>query len=170
VAFRQEIAEIEPSKLVFVDESGIDNNEAYQYGWALRGERLFALKPGKRTTRFSIIGALNKSTFFAPFIFEGHCDSGVFLAYLKHVLIPMLTPGQYVILDNVSFHKNAKVRALIEDAGCYVKYLPPYSPDLNLIEHWWHSLKTNLRKALSFCNFNLYKAVDFVFDYFGKHC
>jgi transposase len=159
---------INPSDVIFVDEAGINNNEVYPHGWAPKGERLNMFKLGCRTQRVSIIGALNLKQFFASLFFEGYTNQEVFITYLKQVLIPQLKPGQYVILDNAAFHKSSIIRKLIEDAGCFLKYLPPYSPDLNPIEHYWHSLKNSLRKELAKCDFNLMQAAEHAFKEIGQ--
>lgn len=166
--FIEEMKNIDPSNVVFVDEAGIDNDEVYPYGWAPKGKRLKLFKPGCKTQRVSIIGALNLKHFFAPLFFEGYTNRDVFIAYLKKVLIPELKPGQYVILDNASFHKNSTIRKLIEDAGCFLKYLPSYSPDLNPIEHYWHSLKNSLRKELAKSNFDLIQSAEKIFNTIGQ--
>jgi transposase len=119
---------------------------------------------GHRTQRISIAGALHQNNFFAPFVFEGHCDAEMFLAYLTRVLIPSLRPGQHVVIDNASFHKNASIQSAIENAHCFLIYLPPYSPDLNPIEHYWYAIKNKLRKLLAFFSFDLIKASEAAFQ------
>jgi transposase len=160
-----ELEKINPEDIVYVDESGIDNNEAYPYGWALRGQRLHDTKPGNRAQRLSIIGALAGNKFFAPFVFEGYTDRCVFLIYLEKVLLPTLTGGTIIIIDNASFHKNHAIHALAQQFKCTIKYLPPYSPDLNPIEHYWFKLKNDFRKKLSKYKFNLMKSVNSVFKH-----
>jgi transposase len=71
-----------------------------------------------------------------PWVIEGYCNSEVFEAYVENVFIPVLKPGQTIILDNASFHKSKRTRELIEDVGCKVLFLPPYSPDSNPIENF----------------------------------
>ncbi|WP_237342968.1 IS630 family transposase [Wolbachia endosymbiont of Folsomia candida] len=129
--FKEKVAKINKENLVFIDESGIDDNEFYAYGWAPKGKRLFAEKPAFKKKRISIIGALNQGKVGAPCAFEGYCNSELFEAYVENILIPELKIGQTVILDNASFHKSVKIRKLIENVGCNVLFLPPYSPDLN---------------------------------------
>ncbi len=92
---------------------------------------MFAEKPAFKKKRISIIGALNQGKVGAPCAFEGYCNSELFEAYVENILIPELKIGQTVILDNASFHKSVKIRKLIENVGCNVLFLPPYSPDLN---------------------------------------
>ena len=81
--------------------------------------------------------------------FEGTCDTDLFNAWLKQGLLPKLTAGQVLILDNASFHKSVKNRKLVESYGCEILYLPPYSPDLNPIEKCWANMKAKIRELLS---------------------
>lgn len=103
---------------------------------------------GKRFGRQSVISALRGKKFLAPMCFEGTCDTALFNVWLKQELIPSLTAGQVLILDNASFHKSEETRKLVESHGCEVLFLPPYSPDLNPIEKYWANMKTKLRELL----------------------
>lgn len=132
-----------------MDESGIDNLKEYGYGWNERGQRFSALKAGKRSTRVSMIAALSQNLLIAPLSFEGTCNREIFERWLEIMLLPLLLPGQTIILDNATFHKSEKIRALVENAGCELRYLPPYSPDLNEIEHQWFPIKNRVRKTAS---------------------
>ncbi|WP_236611054.1 transposase, partial [Piscirickettsia salmonis] len=73
--------------------------------------------------------------------------------------IPCLSPGETVIMDNASFHKSKGVKEAIEDAGCHLLFLPPYSPDLNPIEHVWSPLKNRVRMKLDQDEINLETAL-----------
>lgn len=95
-----------------------------------------------------MISALLGGKFLSPMCFEGTCDSSLFNTWLKQLLIPSLTPGQVLILDNASFHKSAKSQKLVEAAGCKLLFLPPYSPDLNPIEKYWANMKVKVRELL----------------------
>ena len=128
--------------IVYLDEAGINNDDVYAYGWAPEGERLYAEKPGERTQRISIIGALNNNNFIAPLVFEGYTNQDVFIVYLEKVLIPVLQEGQVVVMDNAAFHKGIIIRQKIEAAGCFLKYLPTYSPDFNPIETAFSTIKS----------------------------
>jgi transposase len=150
-AFLEEIQNIDPSDIVYSDETGIDDNEVPVTGWALRGKRCNAKKKGVRKTRYNITAALNLNTLFAPFVFEGYSNSQVYEAYVQHVLIPSLRAGMVLVIDNARFHKSKKVCELIEARGCRIIFLPPYSPDLNPIEHHWHAIKNNIRKLAQGC-------------------
>lgn len=145
--FLEELKTIDPADIVYSDETGIDDNEVPITGWALRGERCYAQKQAERTTRYNITAALNLNFLFAPFIFEGYSNSSVFETYVERILVPSLRPGMVVIIDNASFHKSKKIAQLIEAVGCRVIFLPPYSPDLNPIEHHWTAIKNAIRCA-----------------------
>ncbi len=125
---------------------------------------MYAMKPGFKRKRLSIIGALTNNTFTAPFVFEGNCTREVFETYLIKILIPNIKPGQTIVMDNASFHKRGKIQEIIEKAECQLIYLPAYSPDLNPIEHWWASIKHRIKQALPLCNRDIYKSAEFVFS------
>lgn len=95
-----------------------------------------------------MIAALCNQGLFAPFTVEGACNRTVFETWLESCLIPSLTPGQVVIMDNATFHKGGNIENLITSAGCSIIYLPPYSPDLNKIEKCWSWLKSRIRKHI----------------------
>jgi transposase len=133
---------------VYVDESGMNDNDYYPYAYSEKGVRHYESKPGHYKKRISMIGGLCDGDFQAPFIFEGHCNADVFEAYVEQILIPSLKPNMTVIIDNASFHKSPKTKEMIEQAQCNILFLPPYSPDLNPIEHWWHKIKNSIRKLM----------------------
>lgn len=158
------IKDFNPKDLVYLDESGIDDNEVYEYAWSKKGKRVYGLKHSHRKKRLSIISSLNCKKLKAPFVFEGSCTRKVFEMYIEEVLVPTLRPKQIVIMDNASFHKGSKITKLIEDAGCNLIYLPPYSPDFNPIEHYWSAVKYHLKKWLLKFQRDVYKAADYVFQ------
>lgn len=143
----EEIKDIDPTSIIYSDETGIDDNEVVLTGWAPRGERCYAQKKAERKTRYNITAALNLNTLFAPFIFEGYSSALVYETYVEKVLVPALKPGMVLVIDNARFHKSARVIELIEAAGCRLIFLPPYSPDFNPIEHHWTAVKGAIRKA-----------------------
>lgn len=125
----------------------MDNRDDYAYGYSPKGERLYALKSGRRSGRVNMIAGLCHHQLLAPFTIEGACNRTVFEIWLENCLIPTLKPGQKLVIDNASFHKGGRIEELVEAAGCEVWYLPPYSPDLNKIERCWSWLKSRIRKC-----------------------
>lgn len=148
-AFVAQLSTLLPSEIVYVDESGMDNRDEYAYGWNQQGERFHALKSGRRKGRVNMIAALCDQNLIAPFTVEGACNRTVFETWLETCLLPTLVTGQVVVMDNATFHKGGRIEQLIENAGCKVLYLPPYSPDLNKIEQCWFWLKSRIRKKLA---------------------
>ena len=126
----------------------MDNRDEYAYGWNEKGQRFHALKSGRREGRVNMIAALCNHNLIAPFTVEGACNRTVFETWLENCLLPLLEAGQVVVMDNATFHKGGRIEQLIQDAGCKVLYLPPYSPDLNQIEQCWSWLKSRIRKKL----------------------
>jgi len=140
------IKTIPSSQLVYLDESGIEDNATSWYGWSLRGTRCYGQKVYQHTHRISMIAGLCNNSLIAPFVFEGYCNKEIFEAYVEQVLIRELTEGQTVILDNINFHRSPIVKQLIESKGCKLLFIPTYSPDLNKIEHHWFKIKHRIRK------------------------
>lgn len=134
---------------MYVDESGLDERDDYSYGWCERGKRFEALKTGRRSGRVNMIAAYCQQQLMAPFTVEGACNRVVFETWLEACLLPVLKPGQVVILDNATFHHGGRIETLLEAVGCCLLYLPPYSPDFNRIEKCWAWLKSRMRKYLS---------------------
>jgi transposase len=145
--FSEQIKDIAPDKLVYIDETGVNNNLSKLRGWALKGLKSVTEALGFRTKRITLIGGYCYGTkeLVAPFEYVGYTNTDIFLTWVEHCLCKALKPNQVVIMDNASFHKSAKVKALIEQVGCKLIYLPPYSPDLNPIEHVWANLKRIIR-------------------------
>ena len=134
---------------MYVDEAGVNNTLDYEYGWYAASERFYDLKLGHRTQRISMIAGWCNRTVLAPLTLEGYCNTVLVEAWVEQVLVPVLKPGQVVVMDNASFHKSATIQTLIEQAGYQLLFLAPYSPDLNKIEKFWARLKHFLRKTLS---------------------
>jgi transposase len=152
-------------QIVYVDEAGIDNRDDYAYGYCEIGQRFYALKSGKRTQRVSWIAALLQGKLFAPITFEGACNRDLFEMWLEESLLPQLHRGDVIVIDNASFHRSQTIDEIVAQAGCEIWYLPPYSPDLNQIEHWWFVLKNWMRQRWN--EFDSFRdCVDAAF----KHC
>lgn len=138
---------LETGRLVVVDESGVATNLVQTYARSARGTRAVGTAPAGRYEQLTLIGALSLSGLRAMMTIPAATDTDVTVAFVEHVLVPELEPGQIVVMDNLSPHKAPRVRELIEAAGCRLLFLPPYSPDLSPIEQMWSKLKALLRKA-----------------------
>ncbi len=134
-------------RYVFIDETGANTKMIRRYGWGPRSERVVCDVPFGHWHTTTFVGALRSTGMTAPMVVDGPMNGDVFLAYVQQQLIATLKPGDIVIMDNLSSHKRAGVREAIESVGANVRYLPPYSPDLNPIELAFSKLKTLLRKA-----------------------
>lgn len=137
--------DLDPAKLVFIDETGLSTKMARLRGRALRGERCRAGVPHGHWKTTTFTGALRLTGMTAPFVYDGAMNSNVFLTYIQQVLAPTLEPGDVVVMDNLPAHKAAGVRDAIVAAGASLLYLPPYSPDFNPIENAFSKLKALLR-------------------------
>lgn len=147
-AWREIAAEIDPARLIFVDESGFDTRLVRTHARAPRGQRAHGTAPGGHWHRLTLIGALAHHGLCAAMLIAAATDTAVFLAFVTKVLIPVLLrerPDAVVVMDNLPAHKAACVRQALDQAGISYRYLPAYSPDLNPIERAWSKLKTCLR-------------------------
>lgn len=138
---------LKPERLVFIDETGAKTNMARLRGRSLKGQRLHAAIPWGHWKTTTFVAALRIDGLTAPMVLDGAMNGAAFKAYVEQVLAPSLTPGDIVVMDNLSSHKVAGVRDAIKAAGGFLLYLPPYSPDLNPIELAFSKLKALLRKA-----------------------
>ncbi len=127
-----------------MDEAGVEDTLSYPWGWSLRGTRALAEKLGHRTTRVSMAAGLCQGEIISPLTFEGYCDSALIEAWFEQQFCRALRAGQTVIMDNASFHRKKQLTALLEQVGCFLLFVPPYSPDLNKIEPLWNTLKTKM--------------------------
>jgi transposase len=139
--------DLDPERLVFIDETGASTKMARLHGRAPRGQRLRAAIPHGHWKTTTFVGALRLTGMTAPFVLDGAMTGEWFLAYAQKVLAPTLRSGDVVILDNLPAHKGVAVREAIEATGARLLFLPPYSPDFNPIENAFAKLKALLRKA-----------------------
>lgn len=141
--------DLDPARLVFIDETGLSTKMARLRGRAKRGERCRAGVPHGHWKTTTFTGALRLTGMTAPMVLDGAMNGVAFLAYVEQALVPTLSPGDVVIMDNLPAHKAAGVREAIEAAGAELRFLPPYSPDFNPIEMAFAKLKSVLRAKCS---------------------
>lgn len=132
-----------------MDETGFDGKAYRLYGWSRKGQQITGERSGKRWQRTSLLLAQTGLTRFAPMLFSGTCDTVFFNKWLEKCLVPQLTPGQTVIMDNAAIHKSERGRQVLQEAGCELLFLPPYSPDFNPIEKTFGVLKRKRQLATS---------------------
>lgn len=158
--------DLDPAKLVFIDETGLSTKMARLRGRSPRGDRCRAGVPHGHWKTTTFTGALRLSGITAPFVYDGAMNGKVFRAYVEQVLVPELTQGNMVIMDNLPAHKAAGVREAIEQAGAELRFLPPYSPDFNPIENAFAKLKALLRARAERTINDLWDAVGCLVDAF----
>lgn len=139
--------EIDIRRLVFIDETGASTKMARLRGRSLRGERCVASIPHGHWKTTTFVGALRVGGMTAPMVLDGAMDGAAFEAYVKTILAPTLNPGDIVVMDNLPAHTRAEIGVAIGTTGAQLRYLPPYSPDLNPIEMAFAKLKAFLRRA-----------------------
>ena len=152
---------------MFLDETWATTAMARRYGRARRGRRVVAAVPHGHWKTTTFLAALRVDGLTAPCVFDGPINGERFLAYVEQGLVPTLAPGDLVIMDNLGAHKVKDVREAIEATGAGLLYLPPYSPDLNPIEHAFAKLKALLRTAAARSVEGLWRTIGNLLDHFG---
>ena len=147
------------TRLVFLDESGAKTNMTRLRGRALGAQRLFDSAPHGHWCTTTIIGAVRLDGSTACMTVDGATDKDIFRESVRCVLVPTLRMGDIVVLDNLSAHQDQQTQELIEQAGAELRFLPPYSPDLNPIEKMWSKVKTFLRATKARTEEELYQAI-----------
>ena len=140
-------SQLDPERLVFIDETGANTKMARLRGRAPRGERCRAAIPHGHWKTTTLVAGLRLGGVTAPMVIDGAMDGETFLAWTEQMLAPTLEPGDVAVMDTLPAHKVAGVREAIEATGARLLYLPPYSPDLNPIEPAFAQIKALLRKV-----------------------
>jgi transposase len=138
------------------------------YGRSPRGERLAAAVPYGRWQTTTFLGAMRSTGFVAPLCIEGAINGPLFTAWVEQHLVRLLRPGDVVVMDNLSSHKGARIIAAIEGVGATVRYLPPYSPDLNPIELAFSKFKKLLPDGAERTSEKLWRLCGQVLDLFTE--
>ncbi|UPU00029.1 IS630 family transposase [Bradyrhizobium barranii subsp. apii] len=151
--------DLDPERLVFIDETSANTKMARRYGRSPRGERCRAAIPHGHWKTTTFTAGLRSDGLIAPLVLDGPMDGDAFLAYVEQLLAPSLRPGDTVIMDNLPAHKVHGVREAIRAVGASLLYLPPYSPDFNPIEMAFSKLKALLRAAAARTMPDLWQAI-----------
>jgi hypothetical protein len=125
---------LDAHSLVFVDEMGTNTSLSPLYGWGKKGEMAYCSVPRNRGKNTTLLSSMSVEGMGPSLAVEGATNREVFETYVKRILVPTLRRGQVVVMDNLTAHKGERIRELIEQEGCELLYLPPYSPDFNPIE------------------------------------
>lgn len=146
-AWQHEIGSWQTGQVVFLDETSTHTSFLRPYGRSRKGRRVRGQVPRNHGPNISCIAALSPNGIISSLAIAGAIDGDVFRAWLLADLLPRLGPGATLVLDNLSVHRGAQVRALVAEAGCTLRFLPAYSPDFNPIEQAFAKIKTHLRAA-----------------------
>lgn len=138
---------LDPTRLVFIDETWVKTNMTRLGGWSPRGKPLLAKVPHGHWKTLTFLAGLRHDRIVAPLVLDGPINGATFTAWVEQSLAPTLAPGDVVILDNLGSHKGKPARQAIRKVGAHLLFLPPYSPDLNPIEMMFAKLKALVRKA-----------------------
>lgn len=150
--YNEKIRAIPSDKLVYIDETGIDSYVHRPYAWARRGFVVYEKISGRRYKRAGIVAALCCGKIIEPIQYDGTMNSELFESWFKQILCPSLERGKVLIMDNAAFHRKKHLECIAEAFGHILIFLPPYSPELNPIEHFWAVLKKRLQKVISETN------------------
>jgi transposase len=159
--------DLDPTRLVFIDETGASTKMTRLRGRAPRGERLRASVPHGHWKTTTFVAGLRLTGLTAPMVLDGPMDRMAFLAYAQHILAPTLSKDDIVIMDNLPAHKGDEIRLIIERTGAKLVFLPPYSPDFNPIENAFAKLKALLRKAAERTVEGLWRTIGTLLDQFS---
>lgn len=138
---------LDPTRLVFIDETWAKTNMSRTHGWWQRGQALLAKVPHGHWKTMTFLAALRHDGITAPLVLDGPINGESFALYVEQVLVPTLKTGDIVVLDNLGSRKGSAVRRMIRAAGARIAFLPPYSPDLSPIEQVFSKLKRLLCKT-----------------------
>jgi len=148
IEFSETIEAISTERLVYVDECGVDQYLYREYAYAPRGQKVVAEISGKKFKRTNFCAGICQGKWVAPIEYDGTTNSVLFEYWFEQCLLKEVRPGSVIVLDNATFHRKSVLPQLAAQKNCSVLFLPPYSPDLNPIEHKWAWLKRKLRELL----------------------
>lgn len=169
LAFFAAIAKLDVERLLFLDETGTNLAMTRLYARAPRGQRALDKRPKDRGRIHTVLSAMGLRGLVATWAFEGWLNKELFERFVREQLAPALRPGDVVVLDQLSSHKSALAKKLIEDAGATVLFLPRATPELNLGEHCWAKLKALIRMLAPRTTPDLFEAIRYAVSKVTSH-
>lgn len=166
LAWFEDQLDLDPNRLVFLDETATNTKMVRRYGRAPRGERCRVAVPFGHWKTITVTAGLRASGLTATALFDGPMTGDRFRSYVEETLVPTLKHGDTVVLDNLPAHKDSGIREPIEAAGARLLYLPAYSPDFNPIEQAFAKLKAILRAKAARTVADLWDAIKQAFRHF----
>ena len=142
--YKNIIKQYDTKTIYYIDETGIDRYYQREYGYALKGEKIYSNMSGRKFKRIGIVSAEQNGKFIAPMQYEGTMDSSFFEGWFSDVFLKEIPENSVIVMDNASFHCKPNLFDLASAHKCILYFLPPYSPDLNPIEKMWANLKSFL--------------------------
>ena len=146
--FERQQKRLNPQRLVFLDETGINRAIRKARAWAPKGQRAVSLRPGSRGKNFTIMGAIRQKGTVALKTVSRAMTTTIFYRFLRFCVLPRLARGDVLVMDNLAAHRGERIRALLKNNRIRVLYTPPYSPEYNPIEMVWNSLKRRFEKRI----------------------
>lgn len=147
--YLERIKDIPADEIVYIDETGINTCIYREYGYAPRGQKVYAKISGRKFQRTNIVSGKMGNKIIAPMQYNGTTDSALFEFWFENCLLSSVGKGQTIVMDNAAFHRKSELHYLAKKHQCKVIFLPPYSPELNPIEKLWACLKKYLKFNLS---------------------
>ena len=148
--FEKQIEDIPKEKRCYVDESGFDTYYQREYGWAPKGEAVNDKILGRKYERRSIVAGKVNNEIIAPLEYRGTMHGEFFEKWFEDNLLPAISEDTVIIMDNASFHRKEKLYEIAKRYNRRLIFLPPYSPELNPIEHFWNWLKKKIPDVLKY--------------------
>jgi transposase len=146
-AWQEKIKDIDPGRFKFLDQTNAKTTFTRVFGRAPRGQRVREYVPDGRWKSLTLMGTLGYWGDMTAFTYDGGTDVMAMVTFLESILVPTLDPDHIVVLDRLSSHMDPQVATVVEATGAQIWHLPPYSHDLNPIEHMWSKIKAYLRKV-----------------------
>jgi transposase len=144
---RQAREQHKKTPIVYIDETGFSPQIHRTHGYSSKGHKVHGQQSAHSRPRTSLIGGYRDNKLIAPMLFNGTCNTTLFHDWLEQMLLPQLVTGTIIVLDNATFHKSQHTQTMVEQCGCELLFLPPYSPDLNPIEKLWGNIKRARRNS-----------------------